>query len=131
MPAAARKGDTGSGHGCFPPTPAITASADVFIDGIPALRQGDAIAPHACPNTPPHPRSVSAGSATVYVNGRPLARTGDAIGCGGSVSAGSPTVTADDEGPRKIKALPGWSPCMRNCMRDASAKGQAFVRRAR
>jgi uncharacterized Zn-binding protein involved in type VI secretion len=128
MPAAGRKGDTGTAHGCFPPSPSITGSPDVLIDGIPALRQGDAHAPHACPNTPPHPRAVSGGSPTVFVNGRPLARVGDAIGCGGSVGAGSGTVTADDEGPRKAKALQGQAPCARACMQRAARMGQAFVR---
>ncbi|HRK42156.1 MAG TPA: type VI secretion system PAAR protein [Gemmobacter sp.] len=128
MPAASRKGDTGSGHGCFPPTPAITGSPDVLIDGIPALRRGDALAPHACPNTPPHPRSVADGSSTVLVNGRPLARIGDGIDCGGSVEVGSGTVFADDEGPRETKTLRGWSPCMRACMKEANQRGQAFVR---
>lgn len=130
MPAAARKGDTGSGHGCYPPSPAISGSPDVLIDGIPALRQGDAHAAHACPKTPPHGRAVSGGSPTVFVNGRPLARIGDGIGCGGAVASGSGTVTADDHGPRKTKGLPGWSPCVRDCMHKANRDGHAFVRSA-
>ncbi|WP_336933845.1 PAAR domain-containing protein [Vibrio cholerae] len=43
MPGAARLGDIGSEHDCFPPTPIIAGSGDVFIDGKPAVRQGDAI----------------------------------------------------------------------------------------
>ncbi len=31
MPKASRKGDIGSGHGCFPPSNAIEGSGDVFI----------------------------------------------------------------------------------------------------
>ncbi|GHY09153.1 putative PAAR repeat-containing protein [Vibrio cholerae] len=42
MPGAARLGDIGSEHDCFPPTPIIAGSGDVFIDGKPAVRQGDA-----------------------------------------------------------------------------------------
>ncbi|MGH1367772.1 MAG: PAAR domain-containing protein [Maritimibacter sp.] len=128
MPAASRKGDIGSGHGCFPPTPATAGSGDVLIDGIPALRQGDAHAAHGCNNCPPHGRAVSGGSPTVIVNGRPLARKGDGIACGGAVDAGSGTVFADDEGPRKVDIKDGWAPCVRDCMRQANAKGQAFVR---
>ena len=128
MPAASRKGDTGSGHGCFPPTPATTGSPDVLIDGIPALRQGDAHAAHGCPGCPPHGRAVSGGSPTVFVNGRPLARLGDGIGCGGALAAGSPTVIADEEGPRGVEGREGWA--LRGCMRAANQRGQAFVRRA-
>ncbi|GIC14464.1 putative PAAR repeat-containing protein [Vibrio cholerae] len=43
MPGAARLGDIGSEHDCFPPTPIIAGSGDVFIDGKPAVRQGDAL----------------------------------------------------------------------------------------
>ena len=42
MPKAARIGDIASAHGCFPPTPIIAGSGDVFISGIPAVRLGDA-----------------------------------------------------------------------------------------
>ncbi|TQP89273.1 hypothetical protein FLL78_20920 [Vibrio cholerae] len=37
MPRAASLGDIGSEHDCFPPTPIITGSGDVFIDGKPAV----------------------------------------------------------------------------------------------
>lgn len=47
MPAATRLGDIGSGHGChFQPSPATGASSDVFVNGIGAVRQGDAYGPH-------------------------------------------------------------------------------------
>ena len=131
MPAASRKGDVCMGHGCFPPTPSVAGSPDVLLDGIPALRKGDAVAPHGCSNCPPHGRSVSAGSPTVFVNGRPLARVGDGVDCGGSVSAGSGTVGADVQSPPTalfpIKKLAQGAPCVRQCMRDANRKGQAFV----
>ena len=95
MPKATRLGDIGSGHGChFPPSPSISASGDTYIEGIPAVRKGDAYAPHACPAcpAPPHPRSLSGGSGTVSINGKPAGRVGDAISCGGSVSVGAGTV---------------------------------------
>lgn len=94
-----RLGDIGSGHAChFSPTPSIEASPDVNIDGIPAVRQGDAYAPHACPTcpAPPHPRSLSGGSGSVFINGKPAGRVGDAISCGGSADAGSGTVFIGD-----------------------------------
>ncbi|WP_281502251.1 hypothetical protein [Loktanella sp. F6476L] len=43
MPKTTRLGDTGSGHAChFPSTPSIVASTDVFVEGIAAVRKGDA-----------------------------------------------------------------------------------------
>ena len=60
-PKAARLGDIGSGHGCFPPTPIISASPDVSINHKPAARLGDPLAPHGCGVCPPHGRSISAG----------------------------------------------------------------------
>lgn len=94
MPAVSRKTDTGSKHGCFPPTPAISGSGNVFINNLPALRKGDALAPHGCGKCRPHGRAVSSGSSTVFVNGKPLARVGDGIDCGGQMSKGSPDVFA-------------------------------------
>lgn len=99
MPKSTRLGDIGSGHSChFPPTPSITASPDVFVDGVPAVREGDAYAPHACPTcpAPPHPRSLSGGSGSVFINGKPSGRVGDAISCGGAADQGSSTVNIGD-----------------------------------
>ncbi|EGU35627.1 PAAR domain-containing protein [Vibrio scophthalmi] len=81
MPKAARIGDIASAHGCFPPTPIIAGSGDVFINGTPAARLGDAAAPHGCPcpKTPHgfHGRAISAGSGSVFINGLPAARADD------------------------------------------------------
>jgi len=83
-------GDLGLDHEGFPPTPVITGSSTVFMDGKPLARMGDALAPHSKPKHPPHPRAVAAGSASVLVEGRPVARTGDPVTCGG-VLVGSGT----------------------------------------
>jgi len=96
MPQAGRLTDIGSGHGCFPPSPTIQGSGDVFINVLPALRKGDAVLPHGCGQCPPHGRNVSAGSATVNINNKPAARVGDAISCGGSVATGSANVIIGD-----------------------------------
>jgi len=99
MPKATRLGDIGSGHGChFPPSPSIGASPDVFVNGIPLVRQGDAYVPHACPTCPApvHSRSLSGGSGTVFVNGKPAGRVGDAISCGGAADVGSSDVAIGD-----------------------------------
>ncbi|WP_150523616.1 PAAR domain-containing protein [Roseibium sediminis] len=98
MPAAHRKGDIGSGHGChFPPSSATGGSPNVFVNGIPVMRVGDSYAPHGCPAcpVPPHGRALAAGSPTVVVNGKAAGRVGDAINCGGSAAAGSGDVFFD------------------------------------
>ncbi len=97
MPSISRKTDTGSNHGAWVPSKAIAGSNNVYIDGKPALRRGDALAPHVRPRRAPHPRKVAAGSPTVFVNGRPVARIGDSINCGGKMAQGASSVFADDQ----------------------------------
>ncbi|WP_043081646.1 PAAR domain-containing protein [Pluralibacter gergoviae] len=46
MAGAVRKSDIAKGHGCFPDTPIIEGSPDVFINGRPAARSGDVAAPY-------------------------------------------------------------------------------------
>ena len=92
MPKAHRKTDAGSGHDChFPPSAATGGSPDVFVNGLPQMRVGDAYEPHACPSCPkpPHGRALAVGSGTVFVNGKPAGRVGDAIDCGGAADSGS------------------------------------------
>lgn len=95
---AAKVGDIGTDHDGFHPTAIIAGSPDVFIDGIPAARVGDPLAPHDKPNNPPHPRSIASGSSTVFINGKPAALTGGAVDCGG-VIIGSGTVVIGDQAP--------------------------------
>ncbi|MDO2949417.1 type VI secretion system PAAR protein, partial [Aeromonas simiae] len=76
---AAKIGDIGTDHDGFHPTAIIEGSSDVFIDGIPAARVGDALAPHDKPKNPPHPRAIASGSSTVFINGKPAALTGSAV----------------------------------------------------
>ncbi|QSR43228.1 type VI secretion system PAAR protein [Aeromonas dhakensis] len=95
---AAKVGDIGTDHDGFHPTAITAGSPDVFIDGIPAARVGDPLAPHDKPNNPPHPRTIASGSSTVLVNGKPLAITGGAVDCGG-VIIGSGTVIVGDQAP--------------------------------
>lgn len=95
MPAAARLGDTCTGHGCWPPRASTGGSPNVIINGSPAHRQGDAWAAHTCPSIPQtHASTLAAGSATVFVNGLPLGRIGDPVACGSSIAQGSPNVFA-------------------------------------
>jgi uncharacterized Zn-binding protein involved in type VI secretion len=128
MPQISRVTDIGSGHSCFPPTPAIQGSGDVFVNGLAVHRKGDALAPHACPNCPPHPRAASGGSPSVFVNGKAVTRLGDAVNCGGSLSTASANVYADELTPRKLKAVfAAGGPCVRDCMTAAARRGKAFV----
>jgi uncharacterized Zn-binding protein involved in type VI secretion len=91
MPAAARKGDRCTGHGCFPPRVNDQGSPNVFINGIPAHRQGDHWVTHCCGDSC-HDSAAARGSSTVFVNGVQLMRIGDPIACGSAVAQGSHNV---------------------------------------
>lgn len=98
MPGIVRLGDIGSGHAChFPATCAMTASPDVFVNGLPVVRVGDSYGAHGCVGclAPDHSRNQLVGSPTVFINGRPAARIGDAISCGGVAMTGSLDVIID------------------------------------
>lgn len=83
-------GDIGLDHEGFPPTPVITGSSTVLMDGKPVARQGDALTAHSKPKHSSHPRTISGGNTTVLIEGKPVALTGDAISCGGTlVGSGS------------------------------------------
>ncbi|MGU5845729.1 type VI secretion system PAAR protein [Aeromonas hydrophila] len=101
---AAKVGNIGTDHDGFHPTEITAGSPDVFIDGIPAARVGDPLAPHDKPNHPPHPRKIASGSSTVFVNGKPLAITGGEVDCGG-VIIGSGTVIVGDIAPPVVSSL--------------------------
>lgn len=125
MPPAHRKGDIGSGHGChFPPTPATGGSPNVFVNGRPLMRVGDAYVPHPCVvgHAPPHGRALADGSASVFVNGQPAGRTGDAIDCGGSASTGSGDVFIGDGG-----GSGGGPSATEECLSQQSASGAGLV----
>lgn len=95
MAAVARQGDAGVTH-CTPYTIA-QGSADVFINGQPAARQGDSSTLHKKPggkSCVPHVSSISSGSASVFVNGRPVARIGDSLAGCTVIAQGSSNVFA-------------------------------------
>lgn len=91
MPSAVRLGDSTTGHGCWPPTTLASASSNVIINGIGAVKVGDSIVPHCCPSGC-HGGTQSSGSPNVMTNGNAQARIGDSISCGDSNAAGSPNV---------------------------------------
>jgi len=94
MPPVHRRGDIGTGHGCWPPRSNIQGSPNVFANGIPVHRQGDAWSIHCCPNNGCHGGILVAGSSSVYINGRQTGRIGDPVSCGSSAAMGSPNVFA-------------------------------------
>lgn len=94
MAAVTRQGDMCSGHADFPPRPSTGGSATVFVNGLPAHRQGDAWAVHCNPLNICHGGSLTSGSATVRVEGKQIGRVGDPIGCGSAVASGSANVFA-------------------------------------
>lgn len=92
MPSAVRLGDGTTGHDCFPPTTLGSASSNVLINGIGAVKVGDSIIPHCCPGSGCHGGTQASGSGNVMTNGNAQARVGDSISCGDSNAAGSPNV---------------------------------------
>jgi len=91
--AVTRKGDMGSGHGCWPPRQSTGGSPNVFVNGISVHREGDTWASHTCPTIPEtHDSVLKSGSSTVYVNGKQIGRIGDPVACGSSVATGSSNV---------------------------------------
>lgn len=94
MPATHRLGDICTGHGCYPPRPSVQGSSNVFVNGIPQVRQGDMYAVHCCKYC--HSGSAAVGSPTVYVNGKQKHRIGDAVSCGSKAMTGSSNVFVGD-----------------------------------
>lgn len=98
MPAVTRKGDTCTGHDCFPSRASTSGSDNVFVNGISAHREGDGWEVHTCthPKIPhgSHGSVLASGSSSVYVNGKQLGRIGDPVACGSSVASGSSNVFA-------------------------------------
>ena len=91
-----RKGDPGSGHGCWPPRPNTQGSPNVNVNNIPCHRKGDAWAPHTCPAIPEtHGSVLAAGSPNINVNNKPMARKGDPVACGSVAVGSSPDVRAN------------------------------------
>lgn len=117
-------GDLGADHAGFPPTPVISGSPDVLIDGKPVARVGDPLAPHSKPKHPPHPRTIVAGSATVLINGMPAAVTGGAISCGGVTIGSGSVVIGDTHTPAQFS---GISPSPE---KPASQTEASYVRKA-
>lgn len=103
-------GDLGTDHSGFPPTPVISGSPNVLIDGKPVARVSDQLAPHSKPKHPPHPRSIISGAPTVLINGMPVAVTGGEISCGGVTIGSSSAVAGDTHTSAAFSGLSEASP---------------------
>ena len=88
-----RLGDLCTGHGCWPPRPNVSASPDVFANGIPVHRQSDSWDVHCCIMLC-HDSILAAGSSTVLANNLQLGRVTDPVACGSTVATGSADVFA-------------------------------------
>jgi len=91
MPSIAKLGDLCTGHDGFPPRPSTSGSADVSVNGKPAVRVTDTWGTH-CKKTSCHGGVVISGSTKMSVNGLAVARTGDLISCGSVIAEGSADV---------------------------------------
>lgn len=80
MPQGARLGDAISHGGGI-----VAGSPNVFDNGIPAARLGDAVVCRIHGS-----QSISSASPNVFVNGIPRARLGDSISCGATIVSASP-----------------------------------------
>lgn len=93
MTGVARLADLSTGHPpCYPPRPNIQGSPNVFVNGRPVHRVGDAYAPHCAPcikGRPCHGAVLANGSPNVFVNGKQVGRIGDPVSCGCVVMTGS------------------------------------------
>ena len=87
--------DNGSGHGCYPPRPAITGSPNVFVNNLAVVRVTDKYDTHCCKSSC-HDGFLEEGSTTVFVNNLAIGRQGDPINCGSFVDEHSPDTCAGD-----------------------------------
>tara|TARA_R100000152_G_C6773907_1_gene201443 strand:+ start:1499 stop:1825 length:327 start_codon:yes stop_codon:yes gene_type:complete len=94
MPAVHRKGDGGTGHGCWPPRNNVGGSGNVLCNSIGVHRQGDGWATHCCPGPSCHAGTLAAGSSSVKANSRQLGRISDPVSCGSAAANGSGNVFA-------------------------------------
>ena len=92
MAGVVRLSDFCSGHIGALPRPNISASPNVFCNGIAVHRIGDIWGLHG---SPPHGGTTITGSSNVFANNHAIARIGDVISCGSTCAHGSSNVFAN------------------------------------
>ena len=104
MPAVARANGadrvlsrTGIGRNCANPVQTVTneGSPNVFVNGIPVVRQGDQVGTHNASGCSPDTSKLSTYSGTVFVNGKGIGRIGDEYTSDNTIISGSTTVFAN------------------------------------
>ena len=93
MPKVHRKGDMGTGHGCFPPRASVQGSPNVYAKNIQVHRVTDAWATHCCDKC--HGSKLCDGSPNVFANNLKVGRKGDPVCCGSRCAEHSPDVIAN------------------------------------
>jgi uncharacterized Zn-binding protein involved in type VI secretion len=88
MPAVVRLNDLSAGIDGAP-TPASSASENVFVNNRGVHRNADSWVPHGAPL---HSRISVGGSNNVFVNNLRVMRVNDTISCGDRAGQGSPNV---------------------------------------
>jgi uncharacterized Zn-binding protein involved in type VI secretion len=97
MPEVSTRVDVCQGHDACAPRSFATHSPNVLAESFEVTRQGDELAPHGCPEHPPHGAVVAQACPTVLVNGRPIAVIGSTVTCpSGIVATGRPTVLVNE-----------------------------------
>lgn len=123
-------GDLGTDHEGFPPTPVISGSPNVLMDGKPVARVGDPLAIHSKPKHSPHPRAVAAGEPTVLINGIPVAITGGAITCGGVTIGSGSGVAGGSSGSSGFSGLASAAIASSRALSSANVTGNTAHARA-
>jgi len=82
----ARLGDKSSHGGTI-----ISSASRTYVNGKLVARKGDL---HSCPIKGHGVTPITSGSDSVLVEGQPAARIGDSVGCGATITAGSPDTEA-------------------------------------
>lgn len=94
MSGISRLGDALAPHVPFGPQSIVEGSDNVFTNGIPTARVGDAVSVHCDSNGNCHDSTISDGNSSVLVNGLPVAYVGSNAACGSIVIEGSSDVFA-------------------------------------
>jgi len=101
MPAAARgngndsvQSQTGSGVFCAFPLMTTTGFVDctVLINGIPAVKEGDLVAPHPFLGCGNDSSVLTVFSSTVFIEGKGAGRLGDQYTSDNTITSASPNV---------------------------------------
>lgn len=83
-----------AGHDAYPPTILNATQGKVFVEGIPALVEGDQITPHTKMTKPydTHGGEVQGTTSKVFIGGKKAIMMADPVSCGDTVAQSSSKV---------------------------------------